>query len=373
MGKFEFATRNAATIRAVLAARGTKSVVADGGHGSEVRICCPYCIHKSDKRTADTKYHMWLNGTLDRYICYRCGSKGAVSSLLPAVSGKLQVLPNVASISQKPLIEVAFPGDLTRPHDLSPEHPANKYLLTGRKHRSFDPRLLNETFGMSICTFGNPMGGGRFNPVNSLVFPVIMQGKLVGWQARLPYDPEIVPDELKGEYGFYFDHEANSYVEPPKCFTCPLMPKSSALMNFDVARESEVVVVVEGPISMAGVGPCAVSVLGKTVSPEQTRLLSENWKLVILMLDVSVPSNVVNACALRLRATVPTIVVQPTTAAAEYIISGGKKALDTGDLPTKSTWADIYEQCQQHGVQLDDYVMGSRFLDYINRSDNAGQ
>lgn len=371
VGKFEGITRNADTIRAVLNARGTRSIVSDGGHGPEVRICCPYCVKRSDKKTPDTKYRMWLNGALDRYVCYRCNAKGTVSGLLPAVQGKLRVLPNAASIAQKPLVEVEFPGDLTRPHDLSPEHPANKYLLKGRKHRSFDPRLLNETFGMSVCTFGNPMGGGKFNPINSLVFPVIMRGKMVGWQARLAYDPDDVPDELRGSYGFYFDDEANDYVAPPKCFTCPLMPKSSALMNFDVARESEVVVVVEGPISMAGVGPCAVSVLGKTISPEQVRLLSENWKLVILMLDVSVPTNVLNACALRLRSVVPTVIVQPTTAVVEYVVSGGKVALDTGDLATKAVWVDIYEQCQRHGVSLDSYDMGTRFLDYINRSDNA--
>lgn len=358
------------TIRAVLAARGIRSMVSDGGHGPEVRICCPYCVHKSNKKTPDTKYRLWLNGALDRYVCYRCETKGTVSGLLPAVQGKLQVLPNAAAISHKPLVEVTFPGDLARPHDLSPEHPANKYLLTGRKHRSFDPRLLNETFGMSICTFGNPMGGGKFNPINSLVFPVIMRGKLVGWQARLPYDPDSVPAELYESYGFYFDDTTGGYVVPPKCFTCPMLPKTSALMNFDVARESEVVVVVEGPISMAGVGPCAVSVLGKTISPEQVRLLSENWKLVILMLDVSVPANVLNACALRLRSAVPTIVAQPTTAVAEYIASEGKVALDTGDLPTKSIWVDIYEQCQKHGVPLESYNMGARFLDYINRSDN---
>jgi hypothetical protein len=116
-----------------------------------------------------------------------------------------------------------------------------------------------------------------------------------------------------------------------------------------------------------------VSVLGKTVSPEQVRLLSENWKLVILMLDVSVPANLLNACALRLRSAVPTVIVQPTTAVAEYMASNGKVALDTGDLPTKQIWVDIYEQCQRHGVLLDSYNMGPRFLDYINRSDNELQ
>ena len=100
-----------------------------------------------------------------------------------------------------------------------------------------------------------------------VVAPIMMNGVRVGWQARLVGEPR--------------------YNTIPKYYTCPGMPKSQVLYNFDTARGEPYVIVVEGITDVWRIGDQAVALLGKTLSRQQSRLLTDTWpgKPIIVMLD----------------------------------------------------------------------------------------
>jgi DNA primase len=97
--------------------------------------------------------------------------------------------------------------------------------------------------------------------------PVQMDGKLVGWQARVA---RHLPREDKKTLRYYLAEGT---------------ARSKLLYNFDRARKHPWVCVLEGVTKVWRFGPEAVATFGKVVTPHQADLLARHWRKVVVMLD----------------------------------------------------------------------------------------
>jgi DNA primase len=164
-----------------------------------------------------------------------------------------------------------------------------------------------------------------------------MFGKLVGWQARLLYDPDKLTDDECEARGWPMDEDGAKRKRPPKYMTGPGFRKASSLFNFDQARKYPYVVVCEGVFDAMSVGPCAVAALGKELSQQQVMLLKSYWDCIILMLDANVDASKLEA---QLSGDVTTIPVR---------LIGYK---DPGDAPRDEIWAQICEAMRQRKMDV---------------------
>lgn len=118
---------------------------------------------------------------------------------------------------------------------------------------------------------------------NYIVFPCLMDGGLVYWQARATWDPPqfAQKDQLK------------QWVKSTN-YRKTLNPMNSeggasarqVLFNFDKARTSTHVVITEGPVDAIKVGLHAVALLGKAITPEKVAKLRQmNTERYTIYLD----------------------------------------------------------------------------------------
>jgi len=335
---------------------GTRVKRSKTKKGMEIRICCPFCVKNG--KTRDTKYKLWINPSLGVWRCWRCSSKGSITSLL----GTPYTAPGgVFGFSGPALRKTTTcdisPGELTRMDRLDPDNVGCRYLRT----RGFNPAGVGRCYGVSYCSYGRPFGGDfKFDTTNTVVFPVWMHGKLVGWQARLLYNPESLTDAECKAFGFTYDTEKGKYIRPPKYFTSPGLSKGTVLYNFDNAVKSDIVVVVEGPTDTLAVGPSAVGTLGKGVTDDQIRMLISNWKHVVVLLDPDASAEsemLVN----EISKTVPSTL--------QLNLEGYS---DPGSAPTKEIWRQIIVGMANIGVDVTKLNLGPQWCEEIMRKEERG-
>jgi len=253
--------------------------------GEYYRVCCPFC---EQKRAVDTKHRLWISHRWgvgldeddpqtklkpnDRFwwawVCYNehCEENPANTKQLqtwvyggigrelhaPAVKLQFHTVP-MASLGL-----VDWPGRCLRVDQLRPEHHAWQYLAT----RGFDPAAVGPRYGVTYCESGSarfPMAFGR------LVIPIVMNGDMVGWQARPPYEAD--------------------WKTTAKYYNCPGINRRLMLYGFDIARAYPYCVITEGVTDVWAVGQGAISLLGKHISPQQAELIAQNWKAAVIALD----------------------------------------------------------------------------------------
>jgi hypothetical protein len=238
-------------------------------------------------------------------------------------------------------MEVDGPGMLCNLVGLSTDHPCIRYL----RGRGFNIELLERVYGVRYCWEGKAFANGLFNTTNTLVFPIWMDGKLVGWQSRLLYNPDSLTQEELKAMGVPME-EDGTYPKPPKYFTSPGFDKGRALFNYDVARKSELIVVCEGPLDAVSVGPCAVATLGKGVTEFQARLIKAYWKLAVILLDPGDADREMAELQGNLQLSIPTVKID---------LQGYK---DAGEAPTLEIWRQIVESMDAMGLRIEKYNMG---------------
>jgi hypothetical protein len=297
---------------------------ASGQKGTEYIVKCTACGRPK----------MYINPVQEVFNCFRCGKSGTLSELFGELAhGTPQAVPEVQQ--QRMLGDrVGMPGALTALQNLSESHPARQYIA----RRKFDHQELNDVFGVRYCYEGQWFGGHTFNTTNTLILPLWFGGKVVGWQSRLLYDPDSLTEEDCKMFGFMQDDDGE-YVRPPKYFTSPGLEKGRALYNYDNARQSELVVITEGPFDAIAVGRCAVATLGKGVTEHQANAIKSYWQLAVVMLDPGDADKEMQVLTARLHRTIRTIVVQ---------LQGYK---DPGECPRDEIWRQISAQMQR--FQLD--------------------
>lgn len=292
-----------------------------GRNGTEYKIACPWC---------GGKWKMYINPTFKGgvYNCYKCDQSGPLRSLVAEF--KSDDAP-AAPVRDEPLpTDIDSPGITVPLTDLSDDNMGIQYLTNVRK-RAFDPIELSRDYGVRYCTQGKEyrLGETVYNTTNTLIFPVWMFDRLVGWQSRLLFTPDTMEDWQLEAFGYTKD-ENDKWLLPPKYLTNPGFSKGRVLWNFDKARKWKFVVAQEGVFDGMSTGGPSVATFGTGISNGQANLLKEYWEAVIVLLDPDGTAGQVQELVGKLRRAVTVVPV---------MLSGGFK--DPGDTPREEIWRQI--------------------------------
>ena len=291
-----------------------------GRHGLELLVQCPICKKRNK---------LSINANTGMYQCWH----GCISGHIDKLLGDVKAARFDQQEFRKPAPTagpVDLPGELIRLVDLDQDHQAVQYLVG----RGFNVKELDELYGLRYCREGKRYAGGLFNTSNTIVIPVYANGLLTAWQSRLLYNPDKIEDpEVMEALGWRQD-EDGEWVRPPKYFTAPGWDKGKNFLNWDWARQGNLVVVVEGAFDAFAVGRCAMATFGKGVSEDQMRLLATYWDLAVLLLDPDARKD-----AERLYAGNPNCILMD--------LEGYK---DAGEAPRDEIWRQIDRTVANHPV-----------------------
>lgn len=319
---------NAADIEVALTRKYGKVKRGKGKNGPELIITCPFCKHK---------YKAYVNVMHGIFHCFRCGEAGSVDRLIDYKPNLTQ--PEVVPVIKPLPTDTVMPGSLMELHELDSEHPAMKYI----HRRKFDPVELNDVFGVRYCSEGRWFAE-KYDTTNSLIFPMWMNNKLIGWQSRLLYDPDKLTDDECAVMNMPVDEDGD-YVKPPKYWTSPGLEKGRILFNYDWARTSDVVVICEGTFDAMAVGKCGVATLGKGVTERQIRLIMAYWKVAVLLLDPGDADAEMRALMFKMQHLMPVVNVD---------LQGYK---DAGEAPRRAIWEQIIDTAERQGLNLFKYKL----------------
>jgi len=242
--------------------------VKAASHG-EFRVPCPTC-DEDDK----DKMKRYIDLTLPYSYCYICNERLKLQDLLKF--GKKGSLAEYrvrgadehrGSLNDYPYARIQPYKVALTLSELPKDDPAIVFL---RKDH-----LENLSYYDSLGIRYIPTGGGinlefqegdyLLNTSNTLYFPVDDGvGTRVGWQLR------FIPDTFNGDR-----FASMKYMH--------LFPKGDYLFNYRKAKESEMVIVVEG-VKKALKLSNWVATLGKGISTKQKELIQE-WRHIVLILD----------------------------------------------------------------------------------------
>jgi len=270
-------------LKALVEGKFGKCTTTRGPHGQEYLVFCPFCAgqHRRQKRKLS------INFNIRGFKCWRCGKHGNVFELF---EGELKNIELPKNVDAGPVIlpepnEVVPPGALCKLSELDADHIAIKYLTQVRS-RVFDPVELDR-LGTLYCTSGRVFGGDSdmwYNTTRTLIFPMVHEGKLRGWQSRLLFEPDLLTDDQKAvlDVGQSEDGDWNFI---PKYLTAPGFPRGEVFYNWDNAMQTTCLVVCEGVFDALAVGPSGIAGLGKGLGVGQLRRLREAGKPIVLLLD----------------------------------------------------------------------------------------
>lgn len=237
--------------------------------GEQYSVSCPDC---SDKKKRLYFNHMYGARISDpRFpgplidLCY-CQHEQRPKPKWYALLGKSLSDPMVALTVQQQTAcatpkgnEPVTMGDVTPLRELSDSHPAVQYL----RSRGYETSYLSDVYGACVSN-SHPdekidrMVRGR------IIFPFLVDGHMLTWQARLAYD---LPKSQKFPPKWYFPGG------------------SKTLWGYDVARQFPVLILCEGILSAVNFGPAGVSVGGKTLLYSMNKLVVGQWKYAVVALD----------------------------------------------------------------------------------------
>lgn len=242
--------------------------------GEYYRVNCPKC---RDSRHRLYINHRWGvvdevgNKNLHLMVCYNehCYSEYKdFQELHYTLSG---LKSEIMSLGLKDLVtdkkrlktvgKVELPRDSVPIHDLPVDHEARRYLAV---NRGLDPDLVSRQYGLLYCKTSH-----LYLSRERIIAPSICGGKVVGYQARPPFDADWAEVKL------------------PKWATAKGTPRASTLYNYDQAKQYLTGVVVEGPGDVWKFGPWCHALLGSSFTSRQQQLFVEAHRggSGILLLD----------------------------------------------------------------------------------------
>jgi len=276
-------------------------------YGETYKVCCPYC--------GDLRHRLYINhryGTFDpvtksknRFLCHcfneSCEKRADFHSVLEAridvLSNKLAVsqipLPSVTSGEVSPVIEL--PASCMPIQELEHSHPAVVFL----RNKGFNHKKLGNNFNIKWCPH-HPNQLVR----HRIIVPINMYGCCVGWQARyvdltgsgdcsrlfcctnpMCMHQWVYPGDVKPQVCPQCGSNQHTPSAVPKWYTSPGTKVGSSMLNFDVARAYDFVVVVEGPHDVFRVGTPtmpdtagpAVCIFNHKIGQAQQQLMFNTW------------------------------------------------------------------------------------------------
>ncbi len=290
-------------------------------YGEYYRVCCPKC--------GDTRHRLWVNHRVVEFpwliVCYNencydsTEKRDQLIFFLFKTRRPQKPKVNRGNRDAATLGPVQPPGELRRLDTLPRSHPANEYLSD---ERGYDPWLIGSTYSVAYCEHS-----ARYPQCsNKIIIPVVMNGQLVGWQAR-------------------FIGERNWKASAaPKYWDMPGMPKRLMLYNHDLAMDAPWVCLQEGVTDVWSTGTFSMSLLGSTITFAQRRILAYRpfrTKPLVLMLDGDAYLDN-EAITAELRRDHQAGVVQVTLPVG----------VDPGDLDPEANLEIIYQAAKHQGVVL---------------------
>jgi hypothetical protein len=242
----------------------------DAADHKEYAINCPECTERGEP-TPDTHKKLWINTEKGGFVCYRCTWSGSMVRLVQKISNctfenALKVLKgssldplehlNLKLYEEKVDLDVSEAQlvDIELPYGYEPIEGPHPYLE--KRGIPWKYASLND-WGYSTVGYTK----------DRIIVPTFMDGRLVFWQARATW-------ELSKE-------ESKKKVLNPKGYSA-----RSVLYNYDIAKEFEEIVIVEGFIDSVKAGPNSVATNGKRLHPQQAEWLARTKaKKIVLAWD----------------------------------------------------------------------------------------
>ena len=216
----------------------------------EIRVNCPDSIHIPRVGKSDVKRRLYINPRKNAAHCFRCGfgtkdAAGLVQRLRLDVG-----LQDWGDAPEADRGEVRLPDDFTLDYTITPFGSQAMAYLEARNLS----RLTIAAYGIGYCT----RGPQAFR----VVIPVIEDGALVTWQAR----------DWTGTY-------RSKYMTPKGA-------RPDAMFNYDRARGTGVLVLVEGIFDALRLPEYAIALLGKGWNDaKRAKILRAKPNTVYVMLD----------------------------------------------------------------------------------------
>lgn len=243
--------------------------------GESYLVCCPFCN--------DTRFRCVINhryGTTDEFgrvqnrlvVCFNAGcplalkNQNCYDKLESMLTGHKLVDLSKAEVDEGQSVDLDsfrmdWPGEVVRVDKLPKDHQAVAWLSGTR---GFDVDRLGKYYNIHWCEQSkHALCRGR------IIIPIYMNRKMVGFQARAPYDTNW------------------KLSNAPKYYTAKGTPKRQLIYNLGNMVKCELAVIVEGVTSVWRGGDQYGAVLGAAVSSTQIELLCKNFKdhSCILLLD----------------------------------------------------------------------------------------
>lgn len=244
----------------------------EAGDHIEYAINCPMC-HKRGEPTPDTKKKLWLNMRQGAFICYRCDWTGSMTRLIQAYA-KCNFEAAIKLLKGRPLdpmqhlslnLVLEEPDYRDEEEDVKPkpiELPYG-YLPIEGPHPYLEKRGIPWQYAAKNDWGISDAGYTK----DRIIVPTFMFGDLVFWQARATWESD--------------DKDFKKVLNPSGVSNRPI------LYNYDVAKEFETIVIVEGFIDAVKVGEDAVATNGKRLHPQQVEMLQQtSAKNIVLMWDL---------------------------------------------------------------------------------------
>lgn len=198
------------------------------------------------------------------------------------------------------------PGDVIPIHECLDTNPGVQYLLK----RGYDLTMLWQHMRVSFCTKENPKvpygwqpEGFRKTPQGRIIFYIDQFGVNRGWQGRIletvdnnlkyfwhPYKEVWVPVEEKTKEGFkplpgYDGWNPGKYIIGMGTSRNDVLLGFDAAVKYNEGKTTKTLILTEGPLDAAKIGPPAVAVMGKWVSEGQAALASNSFNNIIIIPD----------------------------------------------------------------------------------------
>jgi hypothetical protein len=249
--------------KAVLELLKTKFKRAKACSGGSYRIECPTCEAGKAK-----KMKRYISPSYPTSNCFICGKILKVADLLKdgAATFSRSVSEPTSPEEDYPYARILPYTKLTELGSIPDTHPViqfmrKDFLEAWSYYTQIGVGYIGTGDGTNITFESSDF---KVNTSDSLYFPVFHNGERVGWQLR------FIPGTVNGDR-FQFMR----YMH--------LFPKGEHLFNYDIAKNYDSVIVVEGA-KKALKAANAVATLGKGISDTQKQLIQE-WKRITLILD----------------------------------------------------------------------------------------
>ena len=237
--------------------------------GSQIYAVCPFCGKQG---------HFNISKENGKFNCFRCGKKGHFHYLVKYILGwntdvNKVVNEYTAGITLSTLLQLYDKNVSVADMFFNWRETVGAIELNGKSLacKKAVEYLASRNISLEYALELGIMVGteGKYN--HTVVIPIYFENEVVNYSARR------IPPAVGKRYETPRNTEVN-------------YKKSELLYNFDSAKESDWVVIVEGQfdcIALMQEELPAVALMGKTMSTDQLLLVIENWDEVIIMLDGS--------------------------------------------------------------------------------------